>query len=110
MNYRRYRREDFAALYAIEEACFASPERFGRRHMRWLVESRRAATWIVEEGGRMAGFAIADWMRGADGTEAYIQTIEVLPEARGRGAGRELLRRIEGSARAAGAERIGLHV
>ena len=41
---------------------------------------------------------------------AYIQTLEVLPERRGRGVGGELLRRIEGSARAAGAQSIWLHV
>jgi ribosomal protein S18 acetylase RimI-like enzyme len=41
---------------------------------------------------------------------AYIQTIEVAPEARGRGVGRALLGPIENSALAAGAVRIRLHV
>ncbi len=41
---------------------------------------------------------------------AYIQTLEVHPAFRGRGIGAELLCRAEGSARAAGALSIELHV
>ncbi len=109
MLYRPYKPEDFAALYAIEEACFQPPLRFGRGYMRQLVASSQGATWIAEEEGRMAGFAIVDWIEDA-GAAAYIQTIEVVAEARSRGAGGELLRRMEASARAAGAATIWLHV
>jgi len=108
--YRLYNPGEFASLYAIEEICFQQPFRFGRRYMRNLVESAGTATWIAEEDGRMAGFAIAEWAEGRSGVAAYIQTIEVLPEARGRGVGAELLVRLEGSARAAGAGLIWLHV
>ncbi len=58
----------------------------------------------------MAGFGIVEWMRERGGLIAYIQTIEVAPERRGRGVGGELLRRMEGSAREAGAREIWLHV
>jgi ribosomal protein S18 acetylase RimI-like enzyme len=102
--------EDFAGLYAIEEACFPPPFRFGRRYMRQLVNSTNAATWIAEDAGRMAGFAIVEWTRGPVERTAYIQTIEVAPDDRGQGIASELLRRIEGSARAVGAEAIELHV
>ena len=78
--------------------------------MRSLVESPNVATWIAEAGSRMVGFAIANWARGANGMEAYVQTLEVLPEGRRCGAGRDLLARVEASAQAAGAARIGLHV
>lgn len=78
--------------------------------MRSLVESPDVATWIAEDGGQMVGFAIANWARGANGMEAYVQTIEVLPGSRGCGAGRELLARAEASARVAGAEKVWLHV
>lgn len=106
MTYRFYTPQDFAQLYAIEEACFQPPFRFGRGFMRRLVNSADAATWIAEEDGRMDGFAIVEWT----GPNAYIQTIEVKPERRGLGIAGELLRRMEGSARAAGAGTIGLHV
>ena len=110
MVYRPYIPEDFAQLYALEEACFAPPERFGRRYMRQLVQRLRAATWIAEEGERMTGFAIGVWAERKSEVTAYIQTIEVVHDARGRGIGTELLGRVEESARMAGAALIWLHV
>jgi ribosomal-protein-alanine N-acetyltransferase len=56
------------------------------------------------------GFAIVEWAEGRSGVQAYIQTIEVAPEARGKGVGSELLGRIEGSAHGADARLIWLHV
>jgi ribosomal protein S18 acetylase RimI-like enzyme len=122
--YRPYAPQDFDVLYAIEEVCFEPPFRFSRRTMRFLIQSRNTATWIAEENGHMAGFAIVEWTKRknrapSDGASsllcknevtAYIQTIEVAPETRGQGVGGELLGYIEGSARAAGASQIWLHV
>jgi ribosomal protein S18 acetylase RimI-like enzyme len=110
VNYRPYSPQDFTALYAIEELCFQPPFRFGRQYMRRLVARANAATWIAEEEGRMTGFAIAEWTWRAGEGAAYIQTIEVTPEERGRGIGNQLLSRIEDSARAAGSASIWLHV
>lgn len=108
--YRPYISADFEQLYAIEEICFQPPFRFPRRYMRRLLETADTLTWIAEEDGQMAGFAIADWQTAIDGLDAYIQTIEVLPAMRGRGMGSELLSRIEDSARERGARTIWLHV
>ena len=110
MLYRPYTAEDFAPLYAIEELCFQPPMRFGRGQMRRLIQRRNVVTWIAEQTGLMCGFAIVEWMRERGGIVAYIQTIEVAPDRRGQGIGGELLRRVEGSARAAGAGQIWLHV
>jgi len=108
--YRPYKSGDFDELYAIEEICFQPPLRFPRRYVRRLVESAGTITWIAEEDGKIAGFSIADFGRDPDGLFAYIQTIEVLPEMRGRGIGNELLRRIEDSSVKEGARSIWLHV
>lgn len=110
MLYRLYSTEDFAAIYAIEEVCFQPPQRFSRAYMRQLVRQPDAATWIAEQDGRICGFGLVEWARKAGETVAYIQTLEVLPSARGQGVGGELLRRIEGSVRGAGAATIWLHV
>lgn len=110
MQYRLYAPDDFAALYAIEEVCFQPPLRFDRGYMRRLVRNHSAATWIAEEDGRMAGFAIVEWTKNPTGVVAYIATIEVAPEYRQRGVGGELLRRVEDSARAADAAALWLHV
>ena len=110
MLFRTYKLEDFVALYAIEERCFQAPLSFSRRTMRQLVNSPHAATWIAEDDERMAGFSIVQWAEEAGRVIAYIQTIEVAPEQLRQGIGNELLRRIEASARAAGAQTIWLHV
>ncbi len=110
MNYRLYEYDDFDDLYGIEEVCFQSSERFTRRYMRELIASQETATWIAEENGQLAGFAIVEFIRQVAPTVAYISTIEVLPVQRGRGIGAELLRRLEGSAHAERATGIWLHV
>lgn len=110
MTYRLYQPRDFAELYAVEELCFAPPLRFSRAWMRRIVANPDGAAWIAEEDAELLGFSIAGWTAEQGESAAYIQTIEVHPARRGRGIGAELLSRIEGSARAAGAQRIGLHV
>ena len=110
MIYRLYKPDDFAALYAIEEVCFHPPFRVPTVYMRKLVTARDAATWIAEEKGVMAGFAIVAWTEHDAGITAYIETIEVLPEFRSRGIGAVLLQHVEASARTAEAGSIWLHV
>lgn len=110
MLYRPYTPRDFDALYVLEELCFAPLFRFDRRTMRLFLRRRHAATWIAEEDGQMAGFAIVEWSKRKIGVSAYIQTIEVAPRWRGRGVGGELLGRLETSASVAGAGLISLHV
>jgi len=110
MLYRLYSPADFERLYALEKVCFQPPLRFSRAYMRSLIDAADSATWIAEDDGAMAGFAIVEWTRDAARTIAYIQTIEVDPAQRGCGVGTELLRRMEQSARAAGSGSIWLHV
>ena len=110
MLYRLYRPEDFTALYAIEESCFEAPLRFSRGYMRSLVQGPGTATWIAEQDGQLAGFAIVECAQEGGEPVAYIQTLEVAAKQRHRGAGSELLRRVESSARDAGARLIWLHV
>jgi [ribosomal protein S18]-alanine N-acetyltransferase len=108
MLYRLFQPGDFAQLYAVEEVCFQPPFRFSRALMRKLTEGQRFVTWIAEESGQLAGFAIVDLQ--AASSSAYIQTIEVAPESRGQGIGSELLRRVECSAYESDAHSLWLHV
>lgn len=110
MLYRRYTPKDFDQLYALEEACFQPPLRFGRGYMRQLLSSSDSATWIAEDDGGMAGFGLVESADESGRIVGYIQTLEVAPDKRGQGVGGELLRLIEGSACAAGAVLIWLHV
>lgn len=110
MTFRPYSPEDFEQLYALEERCFEPPFRFSRRMMKAFVQAPHSATWIAEENGQIAGFAIVDRGTRRGELSAYIQTIEVAPDARRSGVGRELIHRVEASARDAGAALIWLHV
>ncbi len=109
-NFRLYQPGDFAQLYAIEELCFQPPLRFSRAYIRKLTQSPDAATWVAEEEGQLAGFAIVEFTAAASLPSAYIQTIEVAPNFRKRGIASELLGHVEDSARDAGARAIWLHV
>lgn len=110
MHYRLYRDHDFPALYDIELACFEPPFRFSRAMLRSLVADPASATWIAEEADQMTGFGIVYWSHPPEQPLAYIQTLEVAPSHRNRGVARELLRRMEQSATAAGAHVLWLHV
>jgi ribosomal protein S18 acetylase RimI-like enzyme len=108
--FRLFQPSDFPELYAIEELCFQPPFRFNRAFMRKLTSSSRHTTWIAEDNGQLAGFAIVDLKASTAPPAAYIQTIEVRPAMRKQGVGNELLSRVESSAREASAHFIWLHV
>ncbi|MGP8251998.1 MAG: GNAT family N-acetyltransferase [Terracidiphilus sp.] len=110
MLYRFFQPADFAQLYAVEEVCFEPPYRFSRAYMRQIVTSADTATWMAEEDGTIAGFAVVEWAVDSKQPAAYIQTIEVLPQFRRLGVAGELMRRLEDSAIKAGAHLIWLHV
>jgi ribosomal-protein-alanine N-acetyltransferase len=110
MQFRLYEPEDFAALYAIEEACFAPPFRFSRRYLGYLLDACDAATWVAQRDDRLAGFAVIQWAEQDEGSLAYLQTLEVAPEFQRQGVGRELLGLSEESACRAGAIQVWLHV
>ena len=110
MHYRLYTSGDFPQLYAIEEASFPRPDRFGRGYMRSLIAHPPSATWIAEDADAMAGFAIVHWSGDPPRRSAYIQTIEVADAFRRQGIARKLLQLVEQSALDAGASLIWLHV
>ena len=126
---RLFQAADLRALYAIEEACFEAPVRFSRALMRSLAEDVRCRTWLGIVDAVRVGFAIVGLAgqndfssvagmsaAGSRETElvgpaaAYIWTIEVLPAFRRIGVARELLMRVEESAREARSAAVELHV
>lgn len=109
MLYRLYQPVDFELLYAVEVACFQPPFRFSRSYLRQIIDGPNSATWIAEENGSIAGFAVVEWTSDLN-RSAYIQTIEILAEFRRVGTAGELMMRLEQSAIDAGAGLIWLHV
>jgi ribosomal-protein-alanine N-acetyltransferase len=115
VRYRPYAAADFAALYALEQACFAPSERFSRRLMRQLIAAPCAATWVadcsVEDAEeKLAGFAVVEWSHEIVARAAYLHTLEVGARHRRQGVGAALLLKTIASAQAAGASLFWLHV
>jgi ribosomal-protein-alanine N-acetyltransferase len=107
---RLFEAPDLRALYAIEEACFQPAVRFSRSLMRALAHAPDCRTWLALIDDVRVGFAIVGIQSEHDREAAYIWTIEVLPAFRRRGVARTLLKRVEESARDAGASAVDLHV
>jgi ribosomal protein S18 acetylase RimI-like enzyme len=107
---RLFEDADLRALYAIEDVCFEPPLRFSRALMRSLAFDPDSRTWVAVVDGVRAGFAMVGLTGDGDPTAAYIWTIEVLPAFRRMGVARELMLRVEESARDAGCAAIELHV
>jgi ribosomal protein S18 acetylase RimI-like enzyme len=107
---RLFEAGDLRALYAIEEACFEPSVRFSRSLMRTLAHDPNCRVWLGIVDAVRVGFAIVGLRGDENSTAAYIWTIEVLPAFRRRGVARQLLARVEESAREARCAAIELHV
>ncbi|HWZ11602.1 MAG TPA: N-acetyltransferase [Acidobacteriaceae bacterium] len=107
---RQYRPEDLPLMYAVEKLCFAPPLTFSREQLRELTTGESSFTSIAEDGGKLAGFAIAALMKERALRYGYLQTIDVAPEHRGRRIGSKLLRHVEENIAAAGGRVMLLHV
>jgi RimJ/RimL family protein N-acetyltransferase len=80
----------------------ARAERFRRD-----IEGQSAGLWVLEDGGRVVGHAAAY----DSGTAGVLSLgMAILPEARGRGGGRDLLTAVVEGARSRGAHKLELEV
>lgn len=91
MDFRPYEERDLEAMFLLDVACFEPPFRFSVEDIRRFSAGANAVTVVAEDGGELVGFFIVE----RTGTNAYLVTLDVAPERRGRGIGRELLRRAE---------------
>jgi ribosomal-protein-alanine acetyltransferase len=100
-------RRDLPALLRIEQAAFAG-DRLSPRSFRRLSMQPSAALFVVEAGGRIAGYGLVLFRRGAASARLY--SLAVAPEDAGRGHGRRLLAAAEAIARDRGCKNLMLEV
>jgi RimJ/RimL family protein N-acetyltransferase len=71
------------------------------------IEGKSAGLWVLEDGGRVVGHAVAH----ESGTDGVLSLgMAILPEARGQGGGRDLLAAVVEDARSRGAHKLELEV
>ncbi|HJB64543.1 MAG TPA: ribosomal protein S18-alanine N-acetyltransferase [Candidatus Microbacterium pullistercoris] len=98
---------DLSAIMTLERQSFPT-DAWSETMMRAELESAHGRYVVLEEDGRVAGYAGLRHLAG--GRDADVQTIAVAADARGSGHGRALLRSLIGTARERRAREIFLDV
>jgi len=108
LTLRDYSPSDFETLYEIDQACYQRGIAYSRRMLRWYLDLRGSFCIVagsqVEAKPSPVGFIIAQ----AQGTEAYIITIDVLQAHRRSGVGTALLQKTEDRLAKMGVREVGL--
>ena len=104
---RPARPDDLDAVMAIETASFPT-DAWSRSSMAATLADPDTTTVVATEAGAVVGYAAVLVPRGS--SDADVLTLAVAEAARGRGAGRELLRRLITAAAERGASRVFLEV
>jgi ribosomal protein S18 acetylase RimI-like enzyme len=101
---RPYTRDDFEALYRLDQECYPPGIAYTRPMLRWFLAQPAAVCLLAEAGGVLAGFVLAD----REGREGHIITLDVAREHRRRGVGTRLVAEAERALAAAGVARVEL--
>jgi [ribosomal protein S18]-alanine N-acetyltransferase len=104
---RDYRHSDFGALCAIDRQCFSESIAYSPEEMALGLSQPGAFALVAEEDGRVDAFALFCQERRHLG---HLITIDILPEFRRMGLGRELMELGEQRLRDNGVSRLVLEV
>lgn len=102
--------QDFPALYALDQACFAPGISWSQAELQYFLRYPGNLAVVAEEDGRIAGFAIAGTQRRRGTLVGRLITIDVNNSMRRRGVGHRLMQTLEEQLRARGAGAILLEV
>lgn len=104
---------DFNARMALEtEGLTLDPDTLSRGVRAALADPKKARYFIAETAGRVVGqlMITLEWSDWRNGDIWWIQSVFVVPSARGRGAFKALYRHVAQEARVAGAVGLRLYV
>jgi ribosomal-protein-alanine N-acetyltransferase len=111
LHIRPVRGEDFSALYALDQACFAPGIAWSKAELTYFLKYPGNIGLIAEdEAASLAGFAIAGPQRRRGVLIARLITIDVRQELRRQGVGHNLLAAMEERLRDAGVQSLLLEV
>ncbi len=108
ISIRAYRAEDLETLWEIDQQCFPRGISYGRRELKWFIESPRSFTLVAENHKGIVAFLIGH--RDGKGTAPVgrIITIDVRAEGRSQGTGSRLIALAEQSFAASGCGKVEL--
>lgn len=111
MTIRPARSEDFAALYALDQACFVPGISWSKAELGYFLRYPGNFSLVAEnDGGGVAGFAIAGTERRRGALLGRLITLDVNPAMRRRRVGEALLAAVEERLRAGGVQTLLLEV
>lgn len=96
-NLRKATPEDVDELTALEEVCFIESN-ISRRSFRYLITKAQATVFVLQVGMKICGCVVV--LHRNDFKFARIYSLAVLPEFRGHGFGKALLKQAEVVAKA----------
>lgn len=111
LHIRSVHAEDFPALYALDQACFAPGIAWSKAELTYFLKYPGNIGLVAEdEAASLAGFAIAGPQRRRGVRIARLITIDVRHELRRQGVGHTLLVAMEERLRATGVQSLLLEV
>lgn len=100
--------QDFDRLWQIDQICFPEGISYTKAELRGFMNLRQSITLVAEQEGTIAGFLVLLLDRRR--RFGHIITIDVLPEFRRNGVGRQLMAAAEGRIIEAGGDAVLLEV
>jgi ribosomal-protein-alanine N-acetyltransferase len=104
---RDYDRKDFQVLHEIDTACFPAHMAYSRAELLFFLRHPSSVTRVAEIAGNIVGFAVG---QNETGAVAHVVTLDVVPEARRRGAGTGLMNALHEEFRKRHASQVMLEV
>lgn len=95
LTLRDYVPSDFESLYEIDQACYQRGIAYSRPMMRWYLNLRGSFCIVAESPAGTKSPPVGFIVAQAQGTQAYIITIDVLKAYRRSGVGTALLQETE---------------
>jgi [ribosomal protein S18]-alanine N-acetyltransferase len=107
---RAFEAKDLPELLRLDARCFPPQISYSRAELQYFVRHPRSTTTVAESDGQIAGFCVVDWKLEAGRKVGHFITIDVVPELRRNGLGRQLMQAGEKELAAMGCVAITLEV
>jgi ribosomal-protein-alanine N-acetyltransferase len=88
---RGFEAKDLSELLRLDARCFPPQISYSRAELQYFVRHPRSTTMVADTEGQIAGFCVVDWKLEAGRKVGHFITIDVAPELRRSGLGRQLM-------------------